>query len=211
MSIFNGANLGATPSAKKVTLTGNYVDLASAGWAQQYLPELVEQEAEIFGNRTLGGFLEMVGAEEAMASDQVVWSEQGRLHLAYKGTIANTDGGEVVALATDMDGNTEPASGAHGVRVGDLVVVTTASATAKGYVSGLGTNNGEVTIKAYGNADLHGALGSPSAATTDVQLFVFGSEFGKGTNGRAQANEPQFNTIDKQAYHHEGPVRSVWF
>ena len=193
MAIFNGANLGATPSAQKVTLTGNYVDLANDGWAQQYLPELVEQEAEIFGNRTLGGFLEMVGAEEAMASDQVVWSEQGRLHLAYKGTIAATDAGEVVNLTTDMDGN-DVSGGLHGVRVGDLVVVTAAAATVKGYVSNVTTNSGAVTIKPYAGADLHEALGSPNAELA-IQLFVFGSEYGKGTAGRAQANEPQFNTL----------------
>ena len=44
----------------------------------------MEQEAEVYGNRTISGFLSQVGAEEAMTSDQVVWSEQGRLHLSYK-------------------------------------------------------------------------------------------------------------------------------
>ena len=46
----------------------------------------MEAEAEVFGNRTISGFLSQVGAEEAMSSDQVIWSEQGRLHLAYTGT-----------------------------------------------------------------------------------------------------------------------------
>jgi hypothetical protein len=43
----------------------------------------MEQEAEVFGPRTISGFLAQVGAEEAMSADQVVWSEQGRLHLSY--------------------------------------------------------------------------------------------------------------------------------
>jgi hypothetical protein len=43
------------------------------------------QEAEVFGPRTISGFLSQVGAEEAMQSDQVIWSEQGRLHLIIHG------------------------------------------------------------------------------------------------------------------------------
>jgi len=65
----------------------NYIDFtatATAGWAQQYLPELYEAEIERYGNRSIGGFLQMVGAEMPMESDQVIWSEQNRLHIAYK-------------------------------------------------------------------------------------------------------------------------------
>jgi hypothetical protein len=47
------------------------------------------QEAEVFGPRTISGFLSQVGAEEAMQADQVIWSEQGRLHLSYKGNVIN--------------------------------------------------------------------------------------------------------------------------
>ena len=78
-----------TPAPVKQTLASAYIDFANAGsnsanWAQQYLPDLMEKEAEVFGNRTISGFLSQVGAEEAMASDQVIWSEQGRLHLSYE-------------------------------------------------------------------------------------------------------------------------------
>ena len=66
----------------KQTASNNYLDF-STGWAQQYLPELYEAEVERYGNRMLSGFLSQVGAEEGMTSDQVVWSEQNRLHIAY--------------------------------------------------------------------------------------------------------------------------------
>ena len=42
-----------SPSAVKQVTTGSYLDLASTagqGWAQQYLPDLMESEAEVFGN-----------------------------------------------------------------------------------------------------------------------------------------------------------------
>ena len=55
------------PAPAQQTLASNYIDFtaqATAGWAQQYLPDLMEKEAEIFGNRTISGFLSQVGAEE---------------------------------------------------------------------------------------------------------------------------------------------------
>ena len=85
MAISYGSEINAVVPPGKQVLSTNYVDLSSAGWAQQYLPDLMEKEAEVFGNRTISGFLSQVGAEESMMSDQVVWSEQGRLHLCYKG------------------------------------------------------------------------------------------------------------------------------
>jgi hypothetical protein len=56
------------------------------------LPEVYEQEVERYGNRTLSGFLRMVGAEMPMSSDQVIWSEQNRLHIAYTGVTSNVAG-----------------------------------------------------------------------------------------------------------------------
>jgi hypothetical protein len=76
------------PSQNQSILASNYLQFDGAGansnnFAQQYLPELYEQEVERYGNRTLSGFLRMVGAEMPMTSDQVIWSEQNRLHIAY--------------------------------------------------------------------------------------------------------------------------------
>ena len=96
MAISLGTNLNSVPASQKQTLSTNYLDLSSAdnaGWGQQYLPDLMEKEAEVFGPRTISGFLSQVGAEEAMQADQVVWSEQGRLHLSYLGHIHSTAGG----------------------------------------------------------------------------------------------------------------------
>ena len=134
---------GATltqPAAKKLTLSSNYIDFATAGssdgWAQQYLPDLMAKEAEVFGNRTISGFLAQVGAEEAMTADQVVWSEQGRLHFAYQGhiehvtaTAAGVAGGQFT-LDKTIDGVTLDASIIdHGVRVNDIIIAATATNT----------------------------------------------------------------------------------
>ena len=86
------------PSQKQQTLESNYLNFTDGGgndFAQQYLPEIYEQEVERYGNRTLSGFLRMVGAEMPMTSDQVVWSEQNRLHIAYDGVASNVAGTEL--------------------------------------------------------------------------------------------------------------------
>ena len=83
MALTPGTNLNSVAAPQAVTLASNYIDFThadTAGWAQQYLPDLMEKEAEVFGPRTISGFLSQVGAEESMTSDQVIWSEQGRLH-----------------------------------------------------------------------------------------------------------------------------------
>ena len=55
MAITGGNNLNSVPASKKQTLNTNYLDFAGAGndWAQQYLPDLMEKEAEVFGPRTI--------------------------------------------------------------------------------------------------------------------------------------------------------------
>ena len=106
MAITAGGSLNSVPAPLQQALTSNYIDFtatATAGWAQQYLPDLMEKEAEVFGNRTISGFLSQVGAEEAMASDQVVWSEQSRLHVACIGSlVTNTN---IFTVVSDGDGN----------------------------------------------------------------------------------------------------------
>ena len=97
------------PSQAQQLLATNYLAFntgAGNDFAQQYLPEIYEQEVERYGNRTLSGFLRMVGAEMPMTSDQVIWSEQNRLHIAYdncvNGGAANTIGIPVRAAAAGL-------------------------------------------------------------------------------------------------------------
>ena len=130
MAITNGPLLNKVPSAQQQTLSSNYIDFAggSTGWEQQYLPDLMEKEAEVFGQRTISGFLSQVGAEEAMTADQVVWSEQSRLHLSYVGTVdADGDTNGTFTVTHDIDGSADGENGFavanHGIRTNDLVII----------------------------------------------------------------------------------------
>jgi len=177
-------SLNSVAAPVKATLSSNYIDFtatATAGWAQQYLPDLMEKEAEVFGNRTISGFLAQVGAEEAMSSDQVIWSEQGRLHLSYIGKYDTNE--TTFTVTTDIDGNAMTTT--HGVRINDMVVVATAEGTIKCLVSAV--SGAVITALPYEVATVDDATafsdtGVPSAA--NATLLVIGSEFGKGKQGQ---------------------------
>ena len=194
MAITSASGIDAAP--RKQTLSSNYVDFTSSdteGWAQQYLPDLMEKEAEVYGKRTIAGFLAQVGAEEPSASDRVIWSEQGRLHLAY--TAKYKDSNDTYEIENDIDGNSVGVN--HGLRVGDMVIMSVADQTAKGYVSHInedGDNAAEFTVIAYGATNMATALGSTATGTELVRVLVIGSEFEKGTDGRSSANAPQFKS-----------------
>ena len=205
MAITAGSNLNSVPASQKQTLNTNYLDLASTtgqGWAQQYLPDLMEQEAEVFGPRTISGFLAQVGAEEAMMADQVVWSEQSRLHLSYVCTVdADGDTNGTLAITADIDGDTTvgaTASRKHGIRVNDMLLIAQAGVVVKALAVETPDSN-VVSVEPYATA----ALSTLSDGTATV--LVIGSEYGKGasyadetgtykTDSRG-ANEPTFKSF----------------
>ena len=181
MAITNGGLLNSTPSVTKQALQSNYLDLANssnAGWSQQYIPDLMEREAEVFGPRTISGFLSKVGAEEAMQADQVVWSEQGRLHLSYTGQVtagaSGTVAGGQITLAKDIDGN-DLSGNEHGIRVNDTVIVASSEAVAKCIVTK--TNVGSsyvIEVAPYGAATLNAAGFTDNQGANSVTVLVYG-------------------------------------
>ena len=213
-NITPGGLLNSVAATQKQALTTNYIDFtstATAGWAQQYLPDLMEKEAEVFGPRTIAGFLSQVGAEESMTSDQVVWSEQGRLHLSYNCTLTDPDhavgfSGGQITLTSDIDGNTgDLANNRHSIRVNDQVIIATASHVSKCLVTKVNTGTSLVIeVAPYGAATLF-ADGHLNTNSETGVILVYGSEYAKGKSytddaGTAaqdhrQANEPDFKSF----------------
>ena len=188
-----GSSLNSTPAPAKQTLSSNYLSFTggSNDWSQQYLPDLYEQEVEVFGNRSIASFLRMVSAEMPMTSDQVVWSEQGRLHLSYTGAaVANTG---VITIAS---------SGTHAVRVGQTIVLSdnqTSPTVIKAYVSAVAADNTTLTAIPYSGGATVGAVSgfvtTDDDGTATCDLFVYGSEFKKGTSGMTNAVQPSFASL----------------
>jgi hypothetical protein len=185
------------PSQKQQALESNYLNFTNGddnNFAQQYLPEIYEAEVERYGNRTLSGFLRMVGAEMPMSSDQVVWSEQNRLHISYENVTSNVAGTQLtITQSADVQCVISPRA--------TLVVMNPATGAELkvlvGGVAGAG-NTGDCTIdvKPYTQATLAAAAGTSDvdlSNLTTLKVFVYGSEYAKGTRDNDRVSvTPQF-------------------
>jgi len=176
----NNAFGSIKPSQKQQLLSDNYLSFTDGSgndFAQQYLPEIYEQEVERYGNRTLSGFLRMVGAEMPMTSDQVVWSEQNRLHIAYNDVTSAT-----ATTLTFVTGGTSQVNNV--ISKNDTIVVLNPANGLE--VTALvvdSVNNGAgtlatLTVATYTGANLDATF---AAGATGLKIFVYGSEFQKGT------------------------------
>ena len=172
------ANLShLTPRPIKGLFGDNYLSVGEMDFTQQFLPEVYEKEVERFGNRTISGFLRMVGAEMPMASDQVVWSEQGRLHIAYDDV-----------TVVDTTNLTFPAG--HLIGPGMTIIVSKGFTTQKAYVKAVTGQNVEV--------DTYGAVSGITVTGGDVKAFVYGSEYAKGTSNAGNSIDASFTTFNNK-------------
>ena len=198
------------PSQAQQLLPSNYLQFntAAAGandFAQQYLPEIYEQEVERYGNRTLSGFLKMVGAEMPMTSDQVIWSEQNRLHVSYAsvGIGANAAGANQITVQANVT---------NVISVNDTVVLMNGNTGAERKcivtVSAPGAGGTITVVPFIAGAGLVAAAGTSlvpavvAAGASNVKMFVYGSAYAKGTNlspaGTVAAGTAARNSITPQ-------------
>lgn len=202
-----GTNFGTIkPSQRQQVLESNYLnftDGSSNDFAQQYLPEIYEQEIERYGNRTLSGFLRMVGAEMPMSSDQIVWSEQNRLHIAYTGVTCAS--ATTLTFPVSATASVSGSYVSNVISIGQTLVVmspstgkelkvyvTNSTTTATSGSSGTAT----ITVAPYTQLDLTTGAGNAVnfASATDLKIFVYGSEFRKGTtDADLKAVTPSFS------------------
>ena len=172
------------PSAQQIPTATNYI--TDFDFLNQYLPDTYEKEFERYGNRTLSSFLRMVGAEMPSNSDLIKWSEQGRLHTKYTDVATSATAGSATATFvvsdTGVPGSsplTADANVSIAIRVGQTVMISGTTGSNKGIVTavGSGATNDEFTVAYYE------AGGQTFAAAETVSVFIYGSEFKKGTNG----------------------------
>ena len=168
------------PAAEQVALQTNYI--TNFNFLNQYLPDTYEKEFERYGNRTIASFLRMVGAEMPSNSDQIKWAEQGRLHIKY------TDVASAAAAASPTATFTVSDSGVTyiAIRVGQTVMI-------QNNASGV-FNKGIVTAVPSATTftvAFYEAAGQAFAVSTQCTVFIYGSEFKKGTNGMVGSLESE--------------------
>jgi hypothetical protein len=182
------------PSANRQATGTNYIGSADFNFLNQYLPDLYEKEFERYGNRSISGFMRMVGAEMPCASDLIRWAEQGRLHMKYTNVGVSIAGGVAtltVPVQSSVSGypSSNPLATINiGLRVGQTIMcqeengvrVFHARVAAVTYAAPAATTT--VTADIYEN---------PAPATGgNYSVWVYGSEFLKGTGGMAESLQP---------------------
>ena len=179
------------PSSEQVLLQTNYI--TNFDFLNQYLPDTYEKEFERYGNRTVASFLRMVGAEMPSNSDLIKWAEQGRLHTKYSNVTSAAAAAADTATLTIGD-TLVPGSGSIAVRVGQTIMIsdnTAASALSnKAIVTAVDTTAGTIDVAYYE------AAGQSFAAAVVCSLFIYGSEFQKGSvgmSGQLEADDQIFD------------------
>lgn len=168
IAVTPGVNV--TPSAEKVALSSNYI--TNFDFLKTELPEVYEKQFERYGNRTISSFLRMVGAESPMASDKLMWTEQGRLHIKYENCTTTAVATDNTATIVVPGGNPNMA-----VRPQQTVMITGANGANKAIVTSVDAGANSFDVAYYEVA------GQAYGADTDLTVFIYGSEFKKGTNG----------------------------
>ena len=176
------------PSAQRVPVSTNYI--TNFDFLNQYLPDTYEKEFERYGNRTIASFLRMVGAEMPSNSDLIKWAEQGRLHTKYTNVSTPAALNADVATFTVADvlnpAFVNAASGSIAIRVGQTVFISDNA--------GAGSGKAIVTAVDYAlrtfDVAFYAAGGMFVAGAAKVfSVFIYGSEFKKGTEGMAGSLE----------------------
>ena len=166
------------PSAEQVALSTNYI--TNFDFLNQYLPDTYEKEFERYGNRTVASFLRMVGAEMPSNSDLIKWAEQGRLHTKYVNVTSAAAAASDTATLTIND-VLAPAGGGIAVRVGQTIMISANAGAStlynKAIVTAVSTAAGTIDVAYYE------AGGQTFAAAVVCTMFIYGSEFKKGTDG----------------------------
>jgi hypothetical protein len=187
MAILSTPTFGLTPSSEQVPLSTNYI--TNFDFLNQYLPDTYEKEFERYGNRTVSSFLRMVGAEMPSNSDLIKWAEQGRLHTKYTNCVATAAAAANTSIFTITDA-TITTGNTIAIRLGQTVMVTdnATGLSNKGIVivapAGAGPTY-TITVAYYETG------GQTFAAAAVCSIWVYGSEFKKGTNGMTGSLEAE--------------------
>ena len=172
------------PSAERVALSTNYI--TNFDFLNQYLPDTYEKEFERYGNRSVASFLRMVGAEMPSNSDLIKWAEQGRLHTKYTNVTSAGNAGDDTATLTVND-TLIPGTGGIAVRIGQTIMISKSAAAStefnKAIVTAVNYTAGTLDVAYYE------AAGQTFAAGNVCSMFIYGSEFKKGTDGMENSLE----------------------
>lgn len=166
--------------------TGNYKN--QYNFADQFFPDLKHELIKIWGNQNLTGFLETFGMEQMLTADTTFWSEDNRLRRVHLGVTRATN---IFTYVT------------HSIRLNDYIMISDKAGAKVEF--GIVTAVTDDTFTAKNDA-----AAAWTVATTDLLIISVGSEFKKGTEGKAKALTKEVSiystspTIKKDMYEETG-------
>jgi hypothetical protein len=186
MPVLNSPGFQLQPSAEQVPLSTNYI--TNFDFLNQYLPDTYEKEFERYGNRTVASFLRMVGAEMPSNSDMIKWAEQGRLHTKYVNCDSSAAAAADSATITVSDSNVTGIA----IRAGQTVFISdnATGLSNKGIVTAVNTAADTFDVAYYE------AGGQTFSGTAVLSVWIYGSEFKKGTVGMIGSLEAEDEFFD---------------
>ncbi len=186
MAVLSTPGYQLQPSAEQVPLSTNYI--TNFDFLNQYLPDTYEKEFERYGNRTVASFLRMVGAEMPSNSDMIKWAEQGRLHTKY----VNCDSSAAAAADSATITVSDAGVTAIAIRAGQTVFISdnATGLSNKGIVTAVNTAAGTFDVAYYE------AGGQTFSGTAVLSVWIYGSEFKKGTAGMIGSLEAEDEIFD---------------
>ena len=161
------------PAAEQVALSTNYI--SNFNFMNQYLPDIYEKEFARYGNRTVASFLRLVSAELPCTSDLIKWAEQGRLHTKYANCLSGGALNAATATITVSDSGVTNVA----IRPGQTVFISVNSTgvSNKAIVTSVPTATTFTVAYYSGTGQAFAGAGNP------ITVWVYGSEFRKGTSG----------------------------
>lgn len=196
MAVLTNPGFDLTPAPEQKALASNYI--TDFNFLNQYLPDTYEKEFERYGNRTIAGFLRMVGAEMPSNSDLIKWAEQGRLHIKYNAcTTATADGEDTATWTITLPTGTANSA----LRAGQTIMISSAAGAATLNNKAVITSVGDVAAGAFDIEVAYyegGGQATGMAASAACSIFVYGSEFAKGTAGMVGSLEAEDNFFENK-------------
>jgi len=179
-ALLSNPTFALQPAAEQVALQTNYI--TNFDFLNQYLPDTYEKEFERYGNRTIASFLRMVGAEMPSNSDQVKWAEQGRLHIKYTNCTSAAAAAANTATFTVADTGVTYIA----IRIGQTVMIQNNSSGVFNKAIVTAVPSATTFTVAY-----YESTGQAFAVSTQCTVFIYGSEFRKGTTGMVGSLESE--------------------
>jgi len=183
MAVLATPGFDLQPSSQQVPLSTNYI--TNFDFLNQYLPDTYEKEFERYGNRTVASFLRLVGAEMPSNSDLIKWAEQGRLHTKYTkvGSAGAAGDSAITFQVNDTGVPAFTANNGISLRVGQTIMIVSngAAGSNKAIITSVNLAANQFDAAIYEAGGL--AVAGTGLGNADTTIFIYGSEFKKGTNG----------------------------